>query len=66
MILTLTASIMYWSLQRKADGMDVSSPSAATDASPHASSVDGDSESADISSLSIDDGASASPSTANE
>ncbi|KAK4397609.1 Fimbrin-5 [Sesamum angolense] len=46
MILTLTASIMYWSLQRKGWYAEQTSPVAPTD---------GDSESADVSNLSIED-----------
>ncbi|KAL0400293.1 UNVERIFIED_CONTAM: Fimbrin-5 [Sesamum radiatum] len=48
MMLTLTASIMYWSLQRKGCYSEQTSPVAPTDG-------DGDAESADVSNLSIED-----------
>ncbi|KAI3457756.1 hypothetical protein Pfo_014419 [Paulownia fortunei] len=63
MILTLTASIMYWSLQRKAGESEHSSPAA---------SADGDNElvpAGDVSNLSIEDASSAaavSPEVSNE
>ncbi|KAL0445364.1 UNVERIFIED_CONTAM: Fimbrin-5 [Sesamum latifolium] len=48
MMLTLTASIMYWSLQRKGCYSEQTSPVAPTDG-------DGDAESADVSNLSLED-----------
>ena len=64
MILSLTASIMYWSLQQSVDESESSpspSASAATpDASP-ATSINGESESSlcgEVSNLTIDDAAS--------
>ncbi|XAR67404.1 hypothetical protein NMG60_11002150 [Bertholletia excelsa] len=62
MILTLTASIMYWSLQQQADESEWSpSPAAATPDALLAPSVSGDDESSlggEVSNLSIDDAAS--------
>lgn len=60
MILTLTASIMYWSLQQPVDESELS-PSSATSGTPDASpaqSVNGEDESSlggEVSSLTIDD-----------
>ncbi|CAL5341652.1 unnamed protein product [Camellia sinensis] len=63
MILTLTASIMYWSLQQPVDESELS-PSSATSGTPDASpaqSVNGEDESSlggEVSSLTIDDAGS--------
>ena len=59
MILTLTASIMFWSLQQPVD--EANGLSSSADASP-APSISGEDESSslggDVSNLSIDDAAS--------
>lgn len=57
MILTLTASIMYWSLQQPAEGESEASPHAATSQSPSSDGEDG-SITDGFSNMTMDDAAS--------
>ncbi|GMH12576.1 hypothetical protein Nepgr_014417 [Nepenthes gracilis] len=57
MVLTLTASIMYWSLQQKPEQLDMVE-NKTSDAFPSAVSINGENHSDNISGLFIDDAAS--------
>ncbi|KAL9265000.1 Fimbrin-5-like protein [Drosera capensis] len=55
MILTLTASIMYWSLQNKPGDLNIEEESTTPDASSSSASADAETVAEDVTSLSIDD-----------